>query len=89
MPSLSVTTYTKHLQKFCFNNDRDRAQNLSLWIDGFAQWQKQENPFGYKDTTLGATIGVDYSIRNWVCGIGLQYHIRSLSLETLGRQSQS
>ncbi len=63
------STYTKHLQKFCFNQDPYYEQPLSLWIDGIAQWQNQGNPFGYKDTTAGATIGLDYFIRDWLLGL--------------------
>ena len=63
------STYTKHMQKFCFNKDQHCEQPISLWIDGIAQWQHQGKQFGYKDTTLGATIGVDYSIRNLVLGL--------------------
>ena len=62
-------TYTKHLQKFCYNKDRCCQQPINLWIDGFAQWQNQDNTFGYKDTTLGATIGLDYLINNWILGL--------------------
>jgi uncharacterized protein with beta-barrel porin domain len=60
------TTYTKHLQKCCFI---ENPEPMSVWIDGIAQWQKQAQQFGYRDTTLGATIGFDYWIRNWVLGL--------------------
>lgn len=63
------STYTKHLQKCCFNNDLGDEYPLNLWIDGIAQWQKQGECFGYKDTTLGVTIGLDYWIRNWILGL--------------------
>ena len=62
------STYTKHLQKFYFYKDQNCGQLISLWIDGFAQWQNQGNQFGYNDTTAGITIGADYSIHDWVLG---------------------
>jgi len=62
------STYTQHLQDFFFNNDQRCGRSVSLWVDGVAQWQKQKNSFGYRDTTLGGTIGVDYSFRNWIVG---------------------
>ena len=65
------STYTKHLEKFRFNEDMSCGQPMSLWIDGFAQWQKQDNQFGYKDTTAGATVGFDYHIHDWVIGSAL------------------
>jgi uncharacterized protein with beta-barrel porin domain len=63
------STYTKHLQKFCFNKDRYDEKPMSLWMDGIAQWQKQGDRFGYKDRTAGATIGLDYFIRDWLLGV--------------------
>ena len=65
------STYTKHLQKFRFNEDQGCGQPMSVWIDGFAQWQNQDNLFGYKDTTAGATVGFDYHIHDWVIGSAL------------------
>ena len=66
------STYTKHLQEFCFNKESLCGQSISVWIDGIGQWQNQKESgtrFGYHDTTLGATIGVDYCIRNLVLGL--------------------
>ena len=62
------TTYTKHLQKNCLKKDECCQQPISIWIDGFAQWQNQKKSFGYKDTTFGATIGVDYCMHDWSLG---------------------
>ena len=59
------STYTKHLQE----KKQLCGHSLSGWIDGIGQWQNQKesgNQFGYHDTTLGATIGVDYSIENLI-----------------------
>ncbi len=66
------STYTKHLREFCSKKDQRGGRSMSLWTDGFAQWQNQKksrSQFGYHDTTLGATIGVDYCIRNLVLGL--------------------
>ena len=66
------STYTKHLREFCSNKDGCCGKPMSFWIDGIAQWQNQKgsgNQFGYRDTTLGATIGFDYSIPNFVLGV--------------------
>jgi uncharacterized protein with beta-barrel porin domain len=65
------STYTKHLQKYYFTIDQHGNHPLSVWIDGIAQWQNQGKIFGYKDTTLGSTIGLDYHIRNWILGCAL------------------
>jgi len=63
------STYTKHVQNFCCDEDWNCEQPISLWVDGIAQWQNQGKLFGYKDTTFGATIGADYGGRNWVLGL--------------------
>jgi len=64
------STYTKHLQEVLCS-----GQSSSLWIDGIGQWQNQQSSghqFGYKNTTLGASIGADYCIRNNLA-IGLAF----------------
>lgn len=64
--------YTKHLAEFCFNTDPCCAPSVSVWIDGVGQWQNQRksgSQFGYRDTTLGGTIGLDFSNPNWVVGV--------------------
>ena len=66
------STYTKHLQKFCFKKDLRCGHPFSIWVDGIGEWQhqkKSDGQFGYKDTTLGATVGFDYSIHNMVVGL--------------------
>ena len=66
------STYTKHLQEFYLSKDNLCGKTLSFWIDGIAQWQNQKkskNQWGYRDSTLGATIGVDYWIRNLILGL--------------------
>jgi uncharacterized protein with beta-barrel porin domain len=63
------TTYTKHMQQLCYDSNR----HCSLWTDGVAQWQHQGNQFGYKDTTLGVTIGIDYCVCNWILGSAFSY----------------
>jgi len=65
------STYTKHLQKYYFNVDQHDTHPLNVWIDGIAQWQNQGKLFGYKDTTFGSTIGLDYHIYNWILGCAL------------------
>ena len=63
------STYTKHWQKWYCNCDQYCGQPLNLWIDGFAQWQNQKDSFGYKDTTAGTTIGLDFAHRNLFFGL--------------------
>jgi uncharacterized protein with beta-barrel porin domain len=63
------STYTKHLAEFCAKKDPSCVSPISFWIDGIGQWQNQKNSFGYQDTTLGYTIGLDYSIRHLVFGL--------------------
>ena len=66
------STYTKHLAEFCLKKDPNCGRSVSLWIDGIGQWQNQKQSgsrFGYHDTTLGATIGADYSFRSCVLGL--------------------
>jgi uncharacterized protein with beta-barrel porin domain len=63
------STYSKHLQKLSFAQEDDCDKMVSFWFDGIAQWQHQGNPFGYRDTTLGATFGMDYTISEcWLLG---------------------
>jgi outer membrane autotransporter protein len=65
------STYTKHLQEFCFNKNSRFGRSVSLWIDGIGQWQNQRKSgdrFGYNDITVGATIGIDYCTRNLILG---------------------
>lgn len=61
------STYTHHLA------DIPCDQSTSFWIDGIGQWQKQQHHFGYRDTTVGGTIGVDHSIENFVLGMAFSY----------------
>jgi len=66
------STCTKHLQEFCFKNAPRCKDSMSFWVDGIGQWQQQKKSsshIGYHDTTLGATIGFDYCIRNLVLGV--------------------
>jgi uncharacterized protein with beta-barrel porin domain len=67
------STYTKHLTEVCSKRDPCCEQRpMSLWIAGIAQWQNQKksgSQFGYRDATLGATIGVDYSFRHLILGL--------------------
>jgi outer membrane autotransporter protein len=63
------STYTKHLQHYCFDEDHCSVRPLCFWADGIVQWQSQGSPFGYKDTTFGTTIGADYSTHSWVVGV--------------------
>ncbi len=66
------STYTKHLREFCSKKEERCGRSMSVWSDGFAQWQNQKasgSQFGYHATTLGGTIGVDYFIRNLVLGL--------------------
>ncbi len=63
------TTYTKHLQKLCFASEQSCEQPISFWIDGIARWQHQGKLYGYNDTTVGGTIGVDYHMRNGFVGV--------------------
>lgn len=78
------STYTNHLQEFCFNKDPRCGRSMSFWIDGIGQWQNQKNQFGYNDTTLGYTIGFDYSIRNFVLGLAFSstydyFHLKNFA----------
>jgi len=67
------STYTKHLQKSYFAQGELCEKPTCFWIDGIAQWQHQSEPFGYKDTTLGATLGVDCAIQNCTLGLAFSY----------------
>jgi len=67
------STYTKHVQKFCSDKDRHLRRPVSLWIDEIAQYQNQRNPFGFNDTTLGVTVGIDYCIHNWIVGLAFSF----------------
>ncbi len=62
------STYSKHLQKSYFHEEYGCGQYMNIWIDGFGQWQNQENSFGFDDTTSGGTLGFDYAIRDWIVG---------------------
>jgi len=65
------STYTKQLQRRTFDPDSSCTRPSNLWIDGIAQWQQQGKSFGYKDRTIGGTIGYDYALRNWTVGVAL------------------
>ena len=76
------TTYTKQLQKFCLIENKC-CQQLNLWIDGFAQWQNQDNPFGYKDTTLALPLA-SITVRNCIMGLAFsttrdRFHWKNLA----------
>lgn len=60
--------YSKHLQKSYFHKENGCGQPMNIWVDGFGQWQNQNNPFGFNDTTAGMTLGFDYTVRNWIVG---------------------
>ena len=63
------SSYTKHLTKVCRNKDSCCGQSVGFWIDGFGGWQDQKKgPFGYRDTTVGGTIGVDCYTRDFTLG---------------------
>ena len=78
------STYTKHLQEFCFNRDRRCEKPISCWIDGIGQWQKQGGQFGYHDTTVGATIGVDYCMESLTLGVAFSTTYDSFHLKNFG-----
>ena len=63
------SVYTKHLQQFCLNKDLLCKRPINFWIDGIGQWQNQKKQFGYRDTTLGAAIGIDYCLPNLILGL--------------------
>jgi uncharacterized protein with beta-barrel porin domain len=66
------STYTKHLAELCLSKDKLCGKSISFWLDGIAQRQNQKksgNQFGYRDTTLGSTIGTDYCMRNLILGL--------------------
>ncbi len=62
------STYTKHLHKSYFHKEDGCGQPMNIWLDGYVQWQHQQNEFGYQDTTFGGTLGFDYAIRDWIVG---------------------
>ena len=81
------STYSTHLQTFWLNQEACK-NGSSLWIDSIGQWQNQQNPFGYKDSTLGATIGADYVIENAILGLALSattdnFHVKDLPSHAL------
>jgi len=60
------SSYTKHLEE---------SDPNTVWIDllGQSQHQKNSDSIGYNDTTVGATIGADYRIDNFVLGTAFSY----------------
>lgn len=67
------STYSKHLQNFPLQKNQNHTNPSSLWGDGFVQWQEQSTLFGYSDTTLGTSVGIDYRIRNGIFGTAFSY----------------
>jgi outer membrane autotransporter protein len=81
------STYTKHLQEFSFNKNSRCGRSVRLWIGGIGQWQNQQKSgtrFGYNDTTFGATIGIDYSIRNLAFGFAFSTTYDHFHLKNFG-----
>lgn len=67
------STYSKRLQSWTLAREQCSQHPFNMWSDGFAQWQKQKDPFGYRDRTLGTTIGADYAQCCWTFGGALSF----------------
>ena len=85
------STYTKHLQELSFKKADGCEHPFSIWIDGIGQWQhqqKSDSQFGYNDTTLGGTIGLDYSICDQlVLGLAFSSTYDHLRLKNFGSKA--
>ena len=66
------SSYSRHLEDYCYKKDPNCNRCLSFWLDGVAKWQDQKksnHQISYKDTTGGASMGVDYCIDEFILGL--------------------